>query len=146
MLEVRIARIYRETLTATEEKEVGASDLTEEIKQIVKRSRITDEFRPSVFGRLDRRDHIDRIRRRLDARPQGRAPAIDPARPQLLPWWHPWQDGNAHAHLRATLLGPQLMVPVSNGSPDLGTRQQIACVNLDSRTRERKIVVTVFGD
>jgi thiamine phosphate synthase YjbQ (UPF0047 family) len=35
---------------------------------------------------------------------------------------------------------------VSNGSPNLGTWQQIACVNLDSRTRDREIIVTVFGD
>ena len=56
------------------------------------------------------------------------------------------QDGNAHSHLRATLLGPQLMVPVSNGSPDLGTWQRIAVVNLDSRERERKVIVTVVGE
>jgi hypothetical protein len=37
MLDVTIARIYRETLATTEQKEVGASDLTEQIKQIVKR-------------------------------------------------------------------------------------------------------------
>ena len=42
MLEVKVARIYRETLTVTEEKEVGASDITEQVKQIVKRSRIND--------------------------------------------------------------------------------------------------------
>jgi thiamine phosphate synthase YjbQ (UPF0047 family) len=44
MLEVKIARIYRETLTVTEEQEVGASDITEQIRQIVKRSRISDGF------------------------------------------------------------------------------------------------------
>ncbi|MGZ8300801.1 MAG: YjbQ family protein [Rhodoplanes sp.] len=44
------------------------------------------------------------------------------------------------------MLGPQLMVPVSGGSPDLGTWQQIAIVNLDTRQRERKVIVTVFGD
>lgn len=145
MLEVRIARIYRETLTVTEEQEVGASDITEQIRQIVKRSRISDGF-VQVFSvgstgsiisiefeeglMLDLKDALRRLI------------------PRDLNYYHgrTWQDGNAHAHLRATLLGPQLMVPVSNGSPDLGTWQQIACVNLDSRTREREIIVTVFGD
>jgi secondary thiamine-phosphate synthase enzyme len=145
MLEVKIARIYRETLATTEEKEVGASDLTEQIRQIVKRSRISDGF-VQVFSVgstgaiisiefeeglvLDLKDTLRRLI------------------PRDLNYYHGrnWQDGNAHSHLRATLLGPQLMVPVSNGSPDLGTWQQIAVVNLDSRERERKVIVTVFGD
>jgi secondary thiamine-phosphate synthase enzyme len=145
MLEVKIARIYRETLATTEEKEVGASDLTEQIRQIVKRSRISDGF-VQVFSVgstgaiisiefeeglvLDLKDTLRRLI------------------PRDLNYYHGrnWQDGNAHSHLRATLLGPQLMVPVSNGSPDLGTWQQIAVVNLDSRGRERKVIVTVFGD
>jgi thiamine phosphate synthase YjbQ (UPF0047 family) len=38
------------------------------------------------------------------------------------------------------------MLPVSNGKPDLGTWQNIAVVNLDSRAREREIVVTIFGE
>ena len=61
MLEVKIARIYRETLTVTEEQEVGASDITEQIRQIVKRSRNQRWVCSSVFRRLDRLDHIDRV-------------------------------------------------------------------------------------
>jgi thiamine phosphate synthase YjbQ (UPF0047 family) len=48
--------------------------------------------------------------------------------------------------LRATLLGPQLMAPVTDGKAELGQWQQIVVVNLDNQPRERKIIVTVFGD
>jgi secondary thiamine-phosphate synthase enzyme len=57
-----------------------------------------------------------------------------------------WHDGNGHSHLQATLLGPSLMVPVSNGKLVLGTWQQIFHLECDVRARERTVVVTVSGE
>jgi secondary thiamine-phosphate synthase enzyme len=56
-----------------------------------------------------------------------------------------WHDGNGHSHLQATLLGPSLAVPVSNGRLVLGTWQQIFLLECDIRPRKRTIVVTVLG-
>src|SRR6266851_7471679 len=55
-----------------------------------------------------------------------------------------WHDGNGHSHLQATLLGPSLTVPVSDGKPVLGTWQQIIHLECDVRPRDRTIVVTVM--
>ncbi len=57
-----------------------------------------------------------------------------------------WHDGNGHSHLQATLLGPSLTVPVTEGKPVLGTWQQIFHLECDVRGRERTIVITVTGD
>jgi secondary thiamine-phosphate synthase enzyme len=57
-----------------------------------------------------------------------------------------WHDGNGHSHLQATLLGPSLSVPVSEGKLVLGTWQQIVHLECDTRGRERTVVVTVMGD
>ena len=57
-----------------------------------------------------------------------------------------WHDGNGHSHLQATLLGPSLTVPISDGKLVLGTWQQIFHLECDVRGRERTIVVTVTGD
>ena len=57
-----------------------------------------------------------------------------------------WHDGNGHSHLQATTLGPSLSVPVSEGSPVLGTWQQIFHLECDVRPRTREIVVTVIGE
>lgn len=57
-----------------------------------------------------------------------------------------WHDGNGHSHLQATLLGPSLTVPVSNGKPVLGTWQQIFHLECDIKPRHRKITVTVHGE
>jgi len=56
-----------------------------------------------------------------------------------------WHDGNAHSHLQATWMGPELTVPVRNGLPVLGTWQQIFHLECDIKPRQRTIVVTVTG-
>jgi secondary thiamine-phosphate synthase enzyme len=57
-----------------------------------------------------------------------------------------WHDGNGHSHLQATLLGPSLTVPVTDGRPVLGTWQQIFHLECDVKPRRRTVVVTVTGD
>jgi secondary thiamine-phosphate synthase enzyme len=56
-----------------------------------------------------------------------------------------WHDGNAHSHLQATLLGPDVTVPVRSSAPVLGTWQQIVFLECDTHPRERTLVVTVLG-
>ncbi len=57
-----------------------------------------------------------------------------------------WHDGNGHSHLQATLLGPSLAVPVSEGKLVLGTWQQVFHLECDVRARQRTVVVTVSGE
>ena len=57
-----------------------------------------------------------------------------------------WHDGNGHSHLQATLLGPSLTVPVTDGRLALGTWQQIFHLECDVKPRRREIVVTVNGE
>jgi len=57
-----------------------------------------------------------------------------------------WHDGNGHSHLQATLMGPDLTVPVADGRPVLGTWQQIFHLECDVKPRERTVVVTVQGE
>ena len=57
-----------------------------------------------------------------------------------------WHDGNGHSHLQATLLGPSLSVPVTEGDLALGTWQQIFHLECDIKPRRRTIVVTVMGE
>lgn len=55
---------------------------------------------------------------------------------------HDRLDGNADSHLRASLVGPDVTVPVSDGSLALGTWQSVFLVDFDG-PRERTLVVTV---
>lgn len=54
-------------------------------------------------------------------------------------------NGNATAHLRATLLGPSLTIPFQAGILTLGTWQQIVFVDFDNRPRTREIVIKFIG-
>ena len=56
-----------------------------------------------------------------------------------------WGDGNGHSHVRASMLGPSLVVPFKGGELLLGTWQQIVLMELDVRARSRDIVVQVIG-
>ncbi len=57
-----------------------------------------------------------------------------------------WHDGNGHSHLQATLLGPSLTVPISNGQLVLGTWQQIFHLECDVKPRRRTVVATILGE
>lgn len=57
-----------------------------------------------------------------------------------------WGDGNGFSHIRATLMGPSLSVPIVGGSAALGTWQQIVVVDFDNRPRRRDVLVQVIGE
>lgn len=57
-----------------------------------------------------------------------------------------WHDGNGHSHVRASLIGPSLSIPFSNGQLNLGTWQQIVMLEMDTRQRERLITLQILGE
>ena len=54
-------------------------------------------------------------------------------------------DSNAHAHLRAALVGPSEVVPIVDGQLGLGTWQQLVLIDFDDRPRQRTVSVTILG-
>ena len=57
-----------------------------------------------------------------------------------------WHDDNGHSHVRATLTGPSLTVPLVEGTLTLGTWQQIVLLDFDTRPRQREVIVQVLGE
>jgi secondary thiamine-phosphate synthase enzyme len=57
-----------------------------------------------------------------------------------------WHDGNGHSHVRASILGPSLVVPFKERRLCLGTWQQIVLVELDIRARSRNIILQILGE
>ncbi|MCK5576788.1 MAG: secondary thiamine-phosphate synthase enzyme YjbQ [Dehalococcoidales bacterium] len=68
--------------------------------------------------------------------------------PQNITYAHDraWGDGNGHSHVRASLLGASLVIPVSNKRLVLGTWQQVVLVDFDNRPRSRRVMVQVMGE
>jgi secondary thiamine-phosphate synthase enzyme len=57
-----------------------------------------------------------------------------------------WGDDNGFSHLRASLLGPSLQVPVADGRLLLGSWQQIILLDFDNRPRTREILLQILGE
>lgn len=57
-----------------------------------------------------------------------------------------WHDGNGRSHVKASLIGPSLSIPIVDGSLVLGEWQQVVLLELDTRPRTRKVVVQVMGE
>ena len=57
---------------------------------------------------------------------------------------HRTGEDNADAHLKRTIMGHQVMVPITNGALDLGPWEQLFYAEFDGRRRKR-VVVKAFG-
>jgi secondary thiamine-phosphate synthase enzyme len=57
-----------------------------------------------------------------------------------------WNDDNGRSHVKAALVGPSLTVPFSEGRLVVGTWQQIVLVELDTRSRDRTVIIEVLGE
>jgi secondary thiamine-phosphate synthase enzyme len=69
---------------------------------------------------------------------------LDELVPRDKGYLHDRIDSNAHAHLRAVLLGSSVSIPIENGSMALGTWQSIIFVECDG-PRQREIFVQVVA-
>ena len=54
-------------------------------------------------------------------------------------------DTNAHAHLRAAVIGPSETIPLVDGRLALGTWQQVVLLDFDDRPRQRTVTVQVVS-
>ena len=57
-----------------------------------------------------------------------------------------WHDGNGDAHLKSSLIGPQITLPIKDNNLILGTWQQIILIDSDNKERRRKIFITIIGE
>ena len=74
--------------------------------------------------------------------------ALDQIAPPNLDYEHnkAYQDGNGFSHVRSSMLGTSVAVPVIDGELQLGTWQEILLVNLDNRRRTREVVAVLVGE
>jgi secondary thiamine-phosphate synthase enzyme len=137
--------VFQERLTVSTHGHGDMHDLTESVAAIVARSQVRAGL-VHVFN-LGSTAAIGAIE--FEPGLQKDLPAVlDRLLPPSLAYGHEqtWHDGNGHSHLQATLLGPGLTVPLSDGKLLLGTWQQIVHLECDIRPRQRTVIVTVLGE
>ena len=57
---------------------------------------------------------------------------------------HQTGEDNADAHLKRTIMGHQVVLPITNGTLDLGPWEQVFYAEFDGR-RKKRVIVKVMG-
>jgi len=121
-------------------------DITERIESIVQRSGIkTGIVSSSVAGATAALTVIEYEPGLIEDFPA----MLERIAPRGIDYAHhrTWDDGNGHSHVRASLIGPDVTMPVRNGRMVRGTWQHTVFLELDVRSsRDRVVNVTVIGE
>jgi secondary thiamine-phosphate synthase enzyme len=57
-----------------------------------------------------------------------------------------WEENNGYSHLRASMLGQSLVVPVANKRLIMGQYQAVVLVEFDNRSRKREVILQFMGE
>jgi len=138
-----------ETITEIFEIEVGADgdmkDITPLIDKAVKKHKIKNGvavvFSVGSTGAISTIEYEPNLIKDMKT-------ALERIAPSSAEYEHhkTWGDDNGRSHVRATIIGPSITVPIVNGKLTLGTWQQIVVINLDTRKRVRKVVLQIIGE
>lgn len=120
-------------------------DITDEVSRVVKESGmqngICTVFCPGSTGAVTTIEYEDGL---LKDFPN----TMEKLAPQNAVYEHHlrWGDGNGHAHIRASILGPSLTIPFVNGKMTLGTWQQVTFIDFDNKARRRQVELLLIGE
>ena len=118
-------------------------DITDEVREIVARSGVTEGLcqvmalhstAAVVLNETDDPNLATDI-----------ATALDRVVPESGGWLHDRIDNNAHAHIKAAILGPSELVPVREGGLLLGTWQRLILMDFDG-PRTRRVSVSLLRE
>ena len=133
----------REVIQIETDKQNGLYDITEEVRCIVKNSKVPEGI-VSIYVQGATAGIM--IQENWDQSVQN--DMINLLK-KLIPagvWEHDMQDNNGDSHLKAGLIGPSETVPLINGEMGLSTWQNIFLCEFDGPRTKRTIVVTVIKD
>jgi len=137
--------VVTRTLKISTQGESDVRDLTDAVADAVRASGVRDGtvtvFVPGSTAGVTTIEYEDGVVRDL-------CDAIDRVAPRNIAYAHDarWGDMNGYSHVRASLLGPSLVVPFRGGGLLLGRWQQIVFIDFDNRPRKREIVLQITGE
>ena len=137
--------VFHDEITIHTEGETDIVDITSDIQKTVNKSNLTEGiaciFISGSTGAITTIEYEPGLMRDLPR-------ALEKIAPKNIHYDHheTWHDDNGRSHVRASLMGPSLTVPIRNGKVVHGTLQQIVFVELDTRPRTRNILVQIVGE
>lgn len=136
---------YSGTIEFDTRGEVDIKDITDDVVGVVRKSGMSNGiacvFTPSSTSAITTIEYEPGLLKDLPD-------ALERLFPKKARYEHElrWHDGNGHSHVRASFMSPSLSIPFFNGSPVLGTWQQIVFVEMDNKARNRRLLVHVVGE
>jgi len=136
---------YNDEINIKTNGEVDIIDITNQIQKIINESKIKNGiaciFIPGSTGSITTIEYEPGLKKDLPRALQKIAP-----KGEHYDHHETWHDDNGHSHVRASLMGPSLNIPVIEGRLIHGTWQQIVFVELDTSPRNRKLIIQIVGD
>lgn len=141
MVKMKVVSKY---LSVAVKADVDIKDITGPVQDAVRESEIKDGtvtiFVPGSTGVITTMEYEPGLIKDISLALERLAPSgMDYAHHQT------WHDDNGKSHVRATIMGPSLVVPIIDGKVVHGTWQQIVFMNLDTSSRQREVVLQIMG-
>lgn len=117
-------------------------DISDQVKEIVSKSQITSGlcniFVPHATGAITINENAD------PNVPDDILTVLDKIVPRGAGYRHDRIDGNAHSHIKASIVGSSQTIPIIDGKLALGTWQDIFFCDFDGPRTRRKVIVTLM--
>ena len=133
----------QQTFTISTNKRNGLYDITQEVRAILKNSKVQNGL-INIYVRHATAAIM--IQENWDESVQNDVVNL---LSNLIPkgvWEHDAQDGNGDSHLKSGLIGPSQTVPIVDGNLALGRWQNIFLCEFDGPRKDRQILITILPD
>jgi secondary thiamine-phosphate synthase enzyme len=117
--------------------------ITDDVAGIVKRSGVREGMALVSAMHITAAVYVNDWEKGLIADIQDWLETLAPERPDYR--HHQTGEDNADAHLKRTVLGHQVMLPITAGQLDLGPWEQVFYAEFDGK-RKKRVVVKVMGE
>lgn len=120
-------------------------EITERVQRVVDESHLTEGsvtlFIPGATGSVTTVEYEPGLKEDVPD-------ALERLAPPDISYKHhqTWNDGNGRSHVRATIMGPGMVVPFVDKELQLGRWQNIVAINHDTKERNREIIVQLIGE
>ena len=137
--------VYYDEINIKTRGEVDIIDITEDIQKIVNNSKIKNGiaciFIPGSTGAITTIEYEPGLKKDLPKILQKLVP-----KNEHYDHHETWHDDNGHSHIRASLIGPSITIPIKEERILHGTWQQIVFIEFDTSSRNRNIIVEIIGE
>ncbi len=144
LLEEVIMKNHYKELQFSTKGENDMKDITDEIQDIVSKSKIQEGiicvFVPGSTGTISTIEYEPGLQKDFPEAMNNIAPKNN-----YYSHHETWNDDNGRSHVKATLMGPGITIPIHQGKIIHGTWQQIVFIDFDTRPRNRRIITQIIG-